>query len=660
MDPIEPRRNTVVISNLSPSVECGKYPAKRVVGELLRVETDIFKDGHDVLVAVVRWRRRRPSGKKGNWNEVPMHPVDNDRWSADLRFTKPGQFEFTVEAWADDYETWLHDFERRLTGDQENFDTELEEGRVILNEAALRAARRKSTTDAEAIDDLAAKLMKTGPADVPEQFGSEDARQLLARWPDRSLATQFKPHRRLVLETKRSQFSAWYEFFPRSAFGDENRPATLRDCLPRIDDAAAMGFDVVYFPPIHPIGETFRKGKNNSTKCEPGDVGSPWAIGSKHGGHRSVAPELGTVEDFKWLVDETRDRGLEIAMDFAIQCSPDHPWVRSHPEWFFHRPDGTIKYAENPPKKYQDIYPLNFHCDEWRELWAELLDCVKFWIENCGVTIFRVDNPHTKPVAFWEWLISEIHRDYPETIFLSEAFTRPKMMQALAKVGFTQSYTYFTWRVEKGEIIDYVNELTKGEMSDYYRANFWPNTPDILAYHLQNAPPAMFKIRAALAATLSSSWGMYSGYELCENEPLEGREEYLDSEKYQLKSRNWNKAGHIKAFITRLNEIRNAEPALQEYTNIEFLPAANDEILAFYKWSADDRSDAILVVVNLNAHETRDCEITVPDFLFAGSEDGRFAVEDLMYEEIYHWKGSRNYVSLDPRTKPVHILKPAQ
>lgn len=642
---------TVVISNLAPVVECGRYPTKRVVDETLRVEADLFKDGHDVLVAVAGWRK---AGSK-KWREVPMKHVDNDRWATELSFPETGQYEIYVTGWADDFLTWIHDFERRLTGDQDDFSTEIEEGRVIFNHAAIRAATAKASADADAIEALTSVLMTTLPKEVPALMAQPEVLDLLARWPDRSLATTADHIIQVVIETKLSSFSAWYEFFPRCAEGIEGRHSGFRDCLPRIEDARDMGFDIVYFPPIHPIGVSHRKGKNNTVTCQPGDVGSPWAIGSKKGGHRSVEPALGTIKDFEWLVKEARDRGIEIAMDFAIQCSPDHPYVSEHPEWFFHRPDGSIKYAENPPKKYQDIYPINFHCDEWKELWQELLDVVLFWMKK-GVRIFRVDNPHTKPVTFWEWLITEVHKVDPTIIFLSEAFTRPKMMQALAKAGFTQSYTYFTWRESREELIDYVTELTKGHMRDYYRANFWPNTPDILPFHLQNAPPSAFKIRAALAATLSSSWGIYSGYELCENQPLPGREEYLDSEKYQLKTRDWDQPGNIKTFISKLNQVRKENRALQSYANIEFLPSDNDQILAFRKWS-DDGENRMLIVINLDPEHRHESNIHLPLEAMGLQSGVAFYVDDLIYEESYTWRESTNFVALDPRTKPVHILR---
>jgi len=651
MPPLSNRPATVVISNVSPLVEGGKYPTKRVIGEPLRVEADIFKEGHDEVVTMLVWRSAGSSG----WHEIPMQHLGNDRWTASLTFNERGCYEIAITAWADDFLTWLHDFERRLHGGQTDLSTEIEEGRVILNYAAIRAATGKASDDAYAIEALTTRLMQTPPAEVPALADTPEIVAMLSRWPNRSLATTGDEIIPLLVETKLSSFSAWYEFFPRGAEGLGNRHSTFRDCLPRIEDAAAMGFDIVYFPPIHPIGMSHRKGKNNAVTCEPGDVGSPWAIGGEAGGHRAVEPALGTVEDFVWLLGEARTRGIEIALDFALNCSPDHPYVRNHPEWFYRRPDGSIKYAENPPKKYQDIYPLDFHCDDWKELWEELRDVVLFWVGK-GVRVFRVDNPHTKPVTFWEWLIAEIHAVAPEVIFLSEAFTRPKMMQTLAKAGFTQSYTYFTWRETAAELREYVTELTKTHMRDYYRANFWPNTPDILPYHLQHANPAMFKIRAALAATLSSSWGIYSGYELCEGTPLPGREEYLDSEKYQLKARDWNKPGNIKPFITRLNRARRENPALQSYANIEFIPADNDQILAFHKWS-DDGQDRIIVIVNLDPHKRHESNVHLPLADLGLSHGESFEVEDVLFEEVYTWRESTNFVSLDPRTKPVHLLK---
>ena len=651
MASLKNRPATVVISNLSPLVGDGRYPTKRVIDEAIHVSADIFKDGHDVLCANLLWRK---SGKK-KWQEFPMNHYENDRWGTSLSFDKTGLYEVKVMAWADDFLSWINEFERRLSGDQEDFSTEIEEGRVILGGAAIRAATGKSVNDAEAIEDLTTKLMKTDPSDIPELLDSREVVEMLARWSNLELATTSSDMINVIVETKLSSFCAWYEFFPRSAEGIEGKHSTFRECLPRIEDAKAMGFDIIYFPPIHPIGVSHRKGKNNAVTCEPSDVGSPWAIGAEEGGHRSIEPQLGTVDDFIWLLKSARKMGMEIALDFAINCSPDHPYVAEHPEWFYRRPDGSIKYAENPPKKYQDIYPLNFHCDDWRNLWEELCGVVRFWVSK-GVRIFRVDNPHTKPVAFWEWLIAEIHGTDPDVIFLSEAFTKPKMMQTLAKIGFTQSYTYFTWRESRNDLIEYVTELTKGEMREYYRANFWPSTPDILPRHLQNASPAAFKIRAALASLLSSCWGIYSGYELCENAPLPGGEDYLDSEKYQLKARDWSTPGNIKAFISRLNLARREIPALQSYANIDFIPADNEQMIAFHKWS-DEGASRVIVVINLDPEKRQETNLHLPLEKLGIKKDTEYMVEDVIYGETYTWRDSTNFVALDPRTKPVHVLK---
>ncbi len=645
------RPDTVFITGLSPLVDGGRYPTKRVVGEPLEVQADIFKDGHDVLAAVLK---RRKKGAR-LWEETRMFPTHNDRWAATCAFPDIGHYNVTIEAWSDPYLSWLHDFSRRLEGGQENLHTETQEGAKIIQAAAESAAEGRAEKDAETLEQLAAAVERADPAEVMRQAETPAALELMFQWADRSKSTVMDPPLPVFIERPKAQFSAWYEFFPRSAKGSGDSHSTFRDCLERVKDARDMGFDIVYLPPIHPIGIAHRKGKNNSLNAEPGDVGSPWAIGGPAGGHFAIEPQLGTVKDFEWLVQESRKLGVEVGLDFAINCSPDHPYVKEHPEWFFHRPDGTIKYAENPPKKYQDIYPLNFYCDDWRNLWREMVDIVLYWVEH-GVRVFRVDNPHTKPVSFWEYLIAEVQRVAPETIFLSEAFTRPKMMQALAKSGFTQSYTYFTWRVSKQELTDYVTELTKGEMREYFRPNFWPNTPDILPYHLQHAPPAAFKLRAALAATLSTSWGIYSGYEFCENDPFGGKEEYNHSEKYQLTERDWDAPGNIKRFIARLNQIRVENPALQEFANVEFLPVDNDRMLGFYKRSGDGKN-IILVVANLDFHQEQHTNLHLPLEKLGLERDAAFRVEDLMFDEIYDWQGSTNYVHLDPRSKPLHILK---
>ncbi|MBV8816075.1 MAG: alpha-1,4-glucan--maltose-1-phosphate maltosyltransferase, partial [Verrucomicrobia bacterium] len=478
---------------------------------------------------------------------------------------------------------------------------------------------------------------------------------LMAAWPDRSLSTEFSPYQKVIVDRPEALFAAWYEFFPRSAQGLGERGSKFRDCLPRVDDAKAMGFDVVYFPPIHPIGFTKRKGKNNSVTAEANDPGVPYAIGSQLGGHKAVEPELGTLEDFDWLVKEIRARGMEVALDFAINCSPDHPYVKEHPEWFYHRPDGTIKYAENPPKKYEDVYPLNFHNPNWRELWEEMRSIILFWIEH-GVRIFRVDNPHTKPVAFWEWLISEIRAEYPDVIFLSEAFTRPKMMKVLAKCGFTQSYTYFTWRSTKYELTEYLTELTQTEMKYYFRGNFFTNTPDILPFFLQTGGRPAFLIRAILATTLTTVYGIYSGFELCENVPIPGREEYLNSEKYQFKERDWDAPGNIKAYLTQLNRIRKENRALQIYENLEFNTVENDQIL-FYSKATPSLDNIILVAVSLDPFNTQSGFAYVPIDRFGIGENDIYQVEDLLTGERFIWRSRRNFVMLDPNSRPAHIFR---
>ena len=475
-----------------------------------------------------------------------------------------------------------------------------------------------------------------------------------------SEATTASRYPEVYVDRERAVFAQWYEFFPRSAEGRGDRGSKFRDCLPRVDDARAMGFDVIYFPPVHPVGVTARKGRNNSVSCKPGEPGVPYAIGNRHqkcpngGGHKDVAPELGTLEDFDWLVGEIGKRGMEVALDFAINCSPDHPYVHEHPEWFYQRPDGTIKYAENPPKKYQDVYPMNFHNPNWRALWEELTSVILFWAGH-GVRIFRVDNPHTKPVSFWEYLISKVQAQYPDTIFLSEAFTRPKMMKALAKVGFTQSYTYFTWRNTKQELTEYFTELTQTGMRDFFRANLWPNTPDILPFFLQHGGRAAFLIRAALAATLSPVYGIYSGFELCENAALPNKEEYFESEKYQWKERDWNAPGNIKDFITRLNRVRHDNRALHRYANLRFHRADDDQVL-FYSKTTTALDNILLIVVSLDPWNPREAFIHVPVEAFGWLEGDSYQVHDLLADERYLWTGTRNFVRLEPN-RPAHIFR---
>jgi len=638
---------SIVIENLQPLIDAGRYPIKRIIGEDLTVEADIFKDGHDVVAAILKWR---VLGKRA-WRETPMNFVDNDRWRGVCTLYEQDIHEYTVEAWTDSFRSWQAEFTKKFEAGISDLQSEALEGAALVEGASRRARDR---ADRKRLQEFSQQISTGANSEIHAIAQSGELEVLMATYPDRSASTQYDPPPRVVVDRPVALIAAWYEFFPRSAEGRGDRGSTFRQCLPRVEEAKAMGFDVIYFPPIHPIGHTNRKGRNNSVTCDRGEPGVPWAIGSEAGGHKAVEPSLGTLEDFDWLQKEVRKRGMEIALDFAINCSPDHPYVREHPDWFYKRPDGTIKYAENPPKKYEDIYPLNFRCENWRDLWAELKSVVLFWAGH-GVRIFRVDNPHTKPVAFWEYLIGGVREKYPDTIFLSEAFTKPKMMKALAKAGFNQSYTYFTWRNSKRELIEYFTELTQTEMSEYFRPNLWTNTPDILPFVLQEGGRPAFMIRVALAATLSPLYGIYSGYELCENEALPGREEYLDSEKYQYKKRDWNAPGNIKDWIARLNKIRKENRALQGYTNLRFHDAENDAILFYSKMTAA-RDNIILVVVNLDPHRKQNSFVYVPIESFGQMESDAYQVQDLVSGATYTWRGRRNYVELDPDVQPAHIF----
>jgi len=637
-----------VIENLQPLIDGGRYPIKRVVGEDLRVQADIFKDGHDVVAAILKWRVLGES----HWHETAMTHVDNDRWSGVCSLYENATYEYTVEAWTDVFRGWRHEFATKFKAEIVNLQSEALEGAALLEAAAQRAT---DVADRARLHELAEKIWTADNSEINRIAQSAELEVLMATYPDRSSATQYAPAPRVIVDRLRARTAAWYEFFPRSAEGRGDRGSTFRDCLPRIDDAKAMGFDVIYFPPIHPIGQTNRKGRNNSIISEPDEPGVPYAIGSEVGGHKAIEPSLGTMEDFVWLEDETRTRGMEIALDLAINCSPDHPYVREHPEWFYKRPDGTIKFAENPPKKYEDIYPLNFRCENWRELWEEMKSIILFWAE-AGVRSFRVDNPHTKPVPFWEYLISSVRERFPDVIFLSEAFTKPKMMKTLAKAGFTQSYTYFTWRNTKQELTDYFTELTQTEMREYFRGNLWPNTPDILPIALQEGGAPAFRIRAVLAATLSSLYGIYSGFELCENAALPGREEYLDSEKYQWKERDWNAPGNIKELITRLNRIRRQNRALHFYDNLRFYQADHDAIL-FYGKTTRALDNIILVAVNLDPDRMQNCFVYVPLEDFGLPQGQPYQMHDLLTDARYIWQGRRNYIELNPNLQPAHIFR---
>ncbi|MEX2148173.1 MAG: alpha-1,4-glucan--maltose-1-phosphate maltosyltransferase [Candidatus Rokuibacteriota bacterium] len=638
------RRRTVVIENVAPAVDGGRYPVKREQGATLEVTADIFKEGHDVLAAFLKFRRADESA----WRQTPMRFVDNDRWAGAFALDDNARYVYTIEALADPFRTWQADLDKRTAAGQD-VASELREGAALVQ----AAARRATGAEAAALTEYAARIGRApAQADAVALAREERLGALMDGHLDRQTATRYERELEVVADRERARFAAWYEFFPRSARGD-GRHATFKDAWAQLERAAAMGFDVVYLPPIHPVGRAHRKGPNNALTAQPGEPGSPWAIGGPEGGHDAVHPDLGTLDDFKAFVQEAARLGLEVALDFAIQCSPDHPYVREHPEWFFHRPDGSIKYAENPPKKYQDVYPVNFYGEDPGPLWDEMKRLLEFWIGH-GVTTFRVDNPHTKPVTFWEWVIREIQRAHPEVIFLAEAFTRPKMMKVLAKAGFTQSYTYFTWRNARPEIVEYFEEITRPPVSDYFRGNLWPNTPDILHATLQHGGPPAFKFRLVMAATLSSVYGIYSGYELCENVPAApGSEEYLNSEKYEVKARDWNAPGNLVAYITRLNRIRRGHRALQLYANLTFHPADNPHVLWYSKAAGDD---VVFVAVNLNPHAPEDSLVEVPLAALGLDADASYRMHELLTDVVYDWRGPRGYVKLDPQAEPAQIF----
>lgn len=641
------RLGSVVIENVAPRIDGGAFPVKRVVGEPIEISADIFKEGHDVLAAVVRWRYVEPKETATDWEELPLSAKGNDRFTASLTPTKLGRLVFTVEAWPDVYATWASELKRKVDAGQD-VKSELLEGAALLRGAAERARSSKiawASSDAERLAS-AEKIVAQGQS--PQSINTGLAPSVIesaSRHPDRTLAVRFGAELPCIVERERARTGAWYELFPRSAARSGNRHGTFRDVEALLPEIQMMGFDVLYLPPIHPIGRTARKGKNNSTTAGPDDVGSPWAIGSAEGGHKAIHPKLGTLEDFRHLIKQASAAGIEIALDLAYQCSPDHPYLKEHPEWFQRRPDGTIKTAENPPKRYEDIVNFDFMGPGRETLWPELKSVVLHWVEN-GVRIFRVDNPHTKPLPFWTWLIREIHSTHPDVVFLSEAFTRPKVMKALAKAGFSQSYTYFTWRNFKAELEEYLTELTTPPVAEYMRGNLWPNTPDILPEVLQHGGPPAFKLRAALAATLSSSWGIYSSYEICEARPLHG-EEYLDSEKYQL--RNWDmaKAGNIRSYLAALNHIRRDNPALQHYRNLRF-HVSSHEAVTFYGKSTADRTSQILVAVNMDPYAAHESVLSIPLKELGIGEDETYQVHELIQNERSLWRGPSAHVRLTP------------
>ena len=639
-------RHRVVIEDLTPSIDEGRFPIKRTPGEIVQVSADVFTDGHDLVTVVLRYRHTNA----GDWREVWMEALGNDRWSASFVAETIGWYEYQVEGWVDHFASWSHGLERWVKARQD-VTSELLEGAAMIRAAADRATTER---DQRLLTSIASEMVSEAPAEHRAEHAlSTDVAETMRRLTDRRYSTQ-SGIRRVLVDRERARFSAWYEMFPRSAGPDPTRSATFREAASRLPEIADMGFDVLYLPPIHPIGKTNRKGRGNTLAAQEGDVGSPWAIGGEEGGHTAIEPGLGTIDDFHWFREQAERHGLEMALDLAYQASPDHPYAKEHPEWFRQRPDGTLKYAENPPKRYQDIYPLNFETDAWVSLWTELRDVVLYWVAQ-GVRIFRVDNPHTKPFRFWEWLIADVQRRDPNVIFLAEAFTRPKVMRHLAKLGFTQSYTYFTWRNTKLELEEYFTELTQTDMQEYYRPNLFANTPDILHEYLQQGGLPAFRIRLVLAATLGATYGIYSSFEIGENRPAApGSEEYLNSEKYEIRHWDFDSPQNIKGLIRQVNTIRRTQPALQYNHTLRFHLTTNDHLVAYSKVSPDGTT-RILTVVSLDPHRARDGMVCLALTDFPVPDGLSYPVRDLLTDRSYLWTGAWNYVRLDPDL-PAHIF----
>jgi starch synthase (maltosyl-transferring) len=641
----------IVVESVLPSVDDGRHAVKAVAGEMCPVEARVFRHGHERLRAVVRYRA------PGNapMREVPMTLIEPgvDRWSAEIPLDTVGRYRFTVAGWTDQYASWVEELRKRVAAAQPDVASEIVEGLAMVEGVADSATGSDGLAASTLLSELQA--LSADPEALLALAASDEALVLMARLGRRDDEGDFEPELEIVADRPRARFGAWYELFVRSQTTDKDLPGTFRDAERRLPALHRMGFDVVYLAPIHPIGHTNRKGPNNRVGAGPNDPGSPWAIGSEAGGHMAVEPALGTLDDFDRFVRAAAALDMDVALDLAIQCSPDHPWVREHPEWFYRRADGTIRYAENPPKKYEDIYPLNFDTPDWQNLWDALLEVVRFWVTH-GVRIFRVDNPHTKPIGFWTWLIDTVQRESPDVIFLAEAFTRPPMMQALAKRGFTQSYTYFTWRNTKAELTEYLLELTDPVVAGQFRPNFFANTPDILPPILQQFGRPAFKQRLVLAATLSPSYGIYSGYELCENTAIPGREEYLDSEKYEIKPRDWEAEGNIIPFITLVNLARRQNPALHHLTNLRFLEIDNDQMIAYVK-STPDHANTVIVVVNLDPSQPQVGTLQVPADVIGVAPGSLYHVDDLLTGQRFTW-GEANWVRLDPADdEPAHILR---
>jgi len=643
-------RVRVVIEAVEPEIDGGRFPIKRVIGEEVVVEADIFADGHDALSALLLYRKENDP----HWTEIPMELLVNDRWRGSFVVAEIGRYRYTIVAWVNRFKSWQQNLAKKVKADQD-VSLDLMAGGHLIVEASQRA----SNPAAETMQDWADVLCSaeaTDPAKV-ELALSEKVAELMDKHSDRRFSTAYLKELVVLVDRGKARFGTWYEMFPRSCASEPGQQGTFRDCEARLPYIASMGFDVLYLPPIHPIGRTHRKGRNNVPTAGAGDPGTPWAIGSEKGGHKAVHAQLGTLKAFRQLVAKAREHGMEVALDLAFHCSPDHPYVKEHPEWFRWRPDGIVQYAENPPKKYEDIYPFDFETEQWPELWEELKSIVLFWIEQ-GVRIFRIDNPHTKPFRFWEWLIAEVKEVYPDVILLSEAFTRPKVMYQLAKLGFTQSYTYFAWRNTKWELTQYFTELTQTEVREYFRPNLWPNTPDILTEYLQSGGRPAFMARLVLAATLGASYGIYGpAFELCVDQPREpGSEEYLNSEKYEIKHWDIARPDSLKDFIARVNRIRRQNPALHSDWSLRFHTLDNEQLICYSKHT-EDLSNIILVVVNLDYRHTQSGWVELPLAELGHTPQEPYQVHDLLDDARYLWHGSRNYVELNPQICPAHIFR---
>jgi starch synthase (maltosyl-transferring) len=642
-------RKRVLIEGVNPEIDGGRFPIKRTVGDRVVVEADVFTDGHDAISCRLLYRK----AGEPRWQESAMEFLFNDRWRGEFSVREVGEHQYTIQAWVDHFTSWRQGFLKKVEAGQD-VSVDLLVGAGLVEEAG----QRPSGEEAKALHKWTASM--SSQEDLSGRVAvalDEEMARLVARYPDLSLASLYEKELSVLVERPKARFSSWYEMFPRSCASEAGKHGTFKDCVARLPYVAAMGFDVLYLPPIHPIGHTHRKGRNNNPLADPNDPGSPWAIGSEEGGHTALHPQLGTLDDFHRLVSEAAQRGIEIALDLAFQCTPDHPYVKEHPEWLRWRPDGSAQYAENPPKRYEDIYPLNFETDHWQALWEELKRVTLFWLDQ-GVRIFRVDNPHTKPFRFWEWVFREVRRDYPEVIFLAEAFTRPKVMYELAKLGFSQSYTYFAWRNTKWELTQYFTELTQTAVREFFRPNLWPNTPDILTEYLQMGGRPAFMTRLVLAATLGANYGIYGpAFELCENRPKElGSEEYLDSEKYEIKDWDVTRKDSLKGFIARVNRIRRENPALQGDRTLRFHPVDNDQLICYTKHT-EDLSNIVLVVVNLDPHHTHTGWVELPLDMMGLDHRQSYQVHDLLSESRYLWHGSRGYVALNPEVAPANIFR---